>query len=337
VPVLPTTDDLNGERPSKEDLDRVLESHRRELTGYCYRMLGSGAEAEDAVQETMIRAWRKIDSFEGRSALRSWLYRIAHNVCLDQLRGRQRRARPMDLGPSASADSALGSVLPEHNWIQPIADERVLPVEADPADLSAARESIRLAFVAALQHLPPQQRAVLILREVLRWQATEVAELLQTTVPAVNSALQRARATLATKDIPSVDDAATDTSLDAEHDALLGRYLEAFERYDIGELVSLIAEDATFSMPPFALWLTGTTDIAAWYVGQGIGCKDSRLIPIAASGAAGFGAYKKVREGLWEPFCIQVIETTDGAITGLHHFLDPSLFADFGLPPRLEA
>ncbi|QXC63515.1 sigma-70 family RNA polymerase sigma factor [Aquihabitans sp. G128] len=320
-------------------MDRVLESHRRELTGYCYRMLGSGAEAEDAVQETMIRAWRKIDSFEGRSALRSWLYRIAHNVCLDQLRGRNRRARPMDLGPSAPADTVLGSVLPEHAWVQPIADERILPVEADPAELSAARESIRLAFVAALQHLPPQQRAVLILREVLRWQATEVADLLSTTVPAVNSALQRARATLAAKDIPSLDEGGATAAgdLDEEHDALLARYLEAFEKYDIGELVSLIAEDATFSMPPFALWLEGTTDIAAWYVGQGIGCKDARLLPVKVNGTGGFGAYKKVHEGLWEPFCIQLLEITDGRFTGLHHFLDPTLFADFGLPPRIEA
>ncbi|MCU1498769.1 MAG: polymerase, sigma-24 subunit, subfamily [Acidimicrobiales bacterium] len=338
VPVLPTTEDLDSGRPSTEDRDRVLEGHRRELTGYCYRMLGSGAEAEDAVQETMIRAWRNIDSFEGRSALRSWLYRIAHNVCLDQLRGRQRRARPMDLGPSAPADSALGSMLPEHEWIQPIADDRVLPVQADPAELSAARESVRLAFVAALQHLPPQQRAVLILREVLRWKATEVAELLATSVPAVNSALQRARATLAGKDIAAGDGGPTaDTGLDAQRDALLARYVEAFERYDITELVSLIHEDATFTMPPFPLWLEGTEEIGRFYLGQGIGCEGSRLLATSANGCPAFGAYKKVHDGLWEPWAIQVIESSDGAITGLHHFLYPALFADFGLPPRIEA
>ncbi|CAN5563534.1 sigma-70 family RNA polymerase sigma factor [soil metagenome] len=338
--MLPTNEELDGGRPSKEDLDQVLEGHRRELTGYCYRMLGSGAEAEDAVQEAMIRAWRKIDSFEGRSSLRSWLYRIAHNVCLDQLRSRQRRASPMDLGPSAHADSALGSPLPENAWIQPISDDRVLPVEADPAELSAARESIRLAFVAALQHLPPQQRAVLILREVLRWQATEVADLLGTTVPAVNSALQRARATLAEKDIPSLDqsrDAGATSELDAEHDALLARYVEAFERYDIGELVTLIAEDATFTMPPFPLWLVGTADIAEFYVGTGAACEGSRLLATTANGSPAFGAYHRVREGLWEPYAIQVLETGNGKITALHHFLDPSLFPDFGFPPRIEA
>src|SRR6266567_2133725 len=179
-----------------------LEQHRRELTGYCYRMLGSSFEADDAVQETMVRAWRAFDSFEGRSGLRSWVYRIATNVCLDMLRGRQRRARPMEMGSSSPADPAhLGAQLPETTWITPIAADRVLPPDGDPAELTEAKETIRLAFVATLQHLPARQRAVLILREVLRWQATEVAELLDTTVASVNSALQRARATMGEREI----------------------------------------------------------------------------------------------------------------------------------------
>ncbi|MDQ6927398.1 MAG: sigma-70 family RNA polymerase sigma factor [Actinomycetota bacterium] len=317
--------------PDTTTIELELEAHRRGLTGYCYRMLGSGFEAEDAVQETMVRAWRGIDSFEGRSALRSWLYRIATNVCLDMLQGPQRRARPMDLGPSSSADSVLAPGLPENTWISPMQDSRVLPTNGDPAELATQRETVRLAFIAALQHLPPRQRAVLILREVLRWQATEVAELLDTSVASVNSALQRARATLAAADL----DAGT-TEIDAEQQEILARYVDAFERYDINSLVALIHEDATFSMPPFALWLRGTDDIAKWYLGQGIGCRGSRLLATSANGCAAFGAYKPSGPGAWEPFALQVIEVSGDRITGLHHFLDPQLFAAFGLPPRLE-
>ena len=315
-----------------DTIERDLEAHRRELTAYCYRMLGSGFEAEDAVQETMVRAWKAYDDFEGRSALRSWLYRIATNVCLDMLRGPQRRARPMDLGPSSSADTLLPAGLPEHAWVQPVADARVLPTDGDPAELAAARDTIRLAFVAALQHLPPKQRAVLVLFEVLRWQASEVAELLDTTVASVNSALQRARATLGALDL---EGGGSSASMDAEHQALLARYLDAFERYDISSLVSLIHEDATFTMPPHPLWLQGTVDIAKWYVGQGAGCRGSRLLATAANGCAAFGAYKQAGPGVHEPFALQVIEVSDGWITGLHHFLYPELFPAFGLPTRL--
>jgi RNA polymerase sigma-70 factor (ECF subfamily) len=313
-------------------LERELEAHRRELTGYCYRMLGSGFEAEDAVQETMVKAWKGIDGFEGRAALRSWLYRIATNVCLDMLRGPQRRARPMDLGPASPADTALGAVEPENAWIQPIADGRVVPSDGDPAELAASRESIRLAFVAALQHLPPRQRAVLILREVLRWHADEVAELLETTVASVNSALQRARATLAAGEV----DAGEPQQVDAEQAELLARYVDAFERYDITSLVALIHEDATFSMPPFALWLRGPVEIGRWYLGQGIGCEGSRLVATVANGSAAFGAYKPAGPGSWEPFALQIIETSGGRISGLHHFLYPKLFTEFGLPARLD-
>src|SRR5438132_216582 len=232
------SDVITGEaRPGADTIALELETYRRELTGYCYRMLGSGFEAEDAVQETMVRAWRGIDKFEGRSALRSWLYRIATNVCLDMLHGPQRRARPMDLGPSSTADTVLPAGLPEHTWVQPVSDARVLPTDGDPADLAAARDSIRLAFVAALQHLPPRQRAVLILREVLRWQASEVAELLDTSVASVNSALQRARATLAGTDLSTPPRADVMSPAQAE---LLARYVEAFERYDIPSLVALL-------------------------------------------------------------------------------------------------
>jgi RNA polymerase sigma-70 factor (ECF subfamily) len=314
-------------------IDLELEAHRRELTAYCYRMLGSGFEAEDAVQETMVRAWRNVDRFEGRSSLRSWLYRIATNVCLDMVQGPQRRARPMDLGPSSTADSFLAPGLPENNWVQPVPDARVLPTDGDPAEVAAARDSVRLAFVAALQHLPPKQRAVLILREVLRWQASEVAELLDTTVASVNSALQRARATLATTDL----DAGAPSQVDAEQQALLARYVAAFESYDITSLVALLHEDATFSMPPYALWLQGPDQVARWLLGQGIGCQGSRLLATSANGCAAFGSYRRTRPGLHEPFALQVLEVSGGRISAWQNFLYPELFPAFGLPVRLES
>ena len=316
------------------DLELQLEAYRRELTGYCYRMLGSGFDAEDAVQETMLRAWRAVGEFEGRSSLRSWLYRIATNVCLDALRAGQRRAQPMDVSSPWSADTPLPAPVPESEWVSPIADERVLPAEADPAEAAALRDSVRLAFVAALQHLPPKQRAVLILCEVLRWQAAEVAQLLDTSVASVNSALQRARATLAEKSV-SVDSGRRE--IDDQQRDLLQRYVAAFERYDIASLVALIHEDATFTMPPFLLWLRGTTDIATWYVGQGAGCEGSRLLPTRANGSPAFGAYKKAEPGVWRPFALQVLEIGDGKLVELHHFLDPALFRAFGLPAELHA
>src|SRR5436305_7625284 len=228
----------------------------------------------------MVAAWQNIDRFEGRSALRSWLYRIATNVCLDMLRGPQRRARPMDLGPSAPADSPLGPMVPEHAWVQPMADARVLPTDGDPAELAASRESVRLAFVAALQHLPPRQRAVLILREVLRWHADEVAKLLDTSIASVNSALQRARATLAASGLGS--EGAVSPQVDPEQRELLARYVDAFERYDVSSIVNLLHDEAAFTMPPYALWLRGPTEIGRFYLGQGIGCQGSRLVATSA-------------------------------------------------------
>ena len=312
------------------DASPDLEQYRRELTGYCYRMLGSGFETDDAVQETMVRAWKNYDTFEGRSALRSWLYRIATNVCLDMLRSRQRRARPMELSGAWTPESHHGSAMPEATWITPIPDASVVP-DGDPADVATARESIRLAFVAALQHLPARQRAVLILREVLRWQASEVAELLDTTVASVNSALQRARATLAECDLES----ANVYTGDAEQEATVARYVEAFERYDIPKLVALLRDDVVLSMPPWKVWLRGPEDLAGWFLGQGIVCKDGRLLPIDVNGTAGFGNYHFVRPGLWEPWAIQVIEVAGGKIVGHHNFLYPERFADYGLPPRI--
>jgi len=317
------------------ELEHRLEPYRGELTGYCYRMLGSPFEAEDAVQETLIRAWRGLDRFEGRAQLRSWLYRIATNVCLDMLDGRQRRARPMDLGPAAEPDPALLNTLPETTWIQPIPDGLLAP-EGDPADVAVARETIRLAFVAALQHLPPRQRATLILCEVLRWKATEVAELLETSVASVNSALQRARATLAAADLD-----ADPVPLDEVDATLLARYVAAFEEYDIEALTSLIREDAIQSMPPFDMWLRGRDDIFTWWWGPGIGCRGSRVLPAgSANGAPAFGQYKPSPSGDgYEPWALQVLRLSPaGGIAELTFFLDTeTLFPLFGLPPRLDA
>jgi RNA polymerase sigma-70 factor (ECF subfamily) len=310
-----------------------LEEYRVELTGFCYRMLGS-VDAEDAVQETFIRAWRAFETFEGRSALRSWIYRIATNVCLDMLEGRKRRARPMDLGPAGEPVVENLEVPSEVTWIEPIPDGRVVP-EGDPAEVAVARETIQLAFVAALQHLPPRQRAVLILCEVLRWKASEVAELLETSVASVNSALQRARATLETADLRVTSSPPDD--VDAE---LLARYVDAFERYDMDALTSLIAEDARQSMPPYDLWLSGRDDIFTWWLGPGIGCRGSKVIPVEwANGAPAFGQYKPSETGDgYEPWALQVLDVKDGRIVELTFFLGTeTLFPLFRLPPRLDA
>ena len=304
------------------ELEEGFQEHRRELLAHCYRMLASPFEAEDAVQETFIRAWRGWDGFEGRAALRSWLYRIATNVCLDMLNGRERRARPMDLGPSREPVESNLSTLAEITWVEPI---------PDPAEEAVQKETVRLAFVAALQRLPPLQRAVLILCEVLRWKASEVAELLETSVASVNSALQRARATL--------DELDDERDLDEPDRELLSRYVQAFEDYDIDALTSLIHEDATQSMPPFSLWLTGREDIFTWWWGPGIGCKGSRVVPAgSANGSPAFGQYKPSPDGGYEPWALQVLEIEDGRIVELTFFLDTQrLFPLFGLPARLEA
>jgi RNA polymerase sigma-70 factor (ECF subfamily) len=321
--------------PATNELEGRFEQHRSELTAHCYRMLASPFEAEDAVQETFIRAWRGFDRFEGRSALRSWLYSIATNVCLDMLGGRERRARPMDLGGAQSPDVANLNTLGETTWIQPIPSS-LIAAEGDPAEVAVARETVRLAFVAALQHLPPRQRAVLILREVLRWKASEVAELLDTSVASVNSALQRARATLAERDLSATDLSTPPDEADRE---LLARYVEAFESYDMDALGSLIREDAIQSMPPYDMWLRGRADIFEWWLGAGIGCRGSRVLAApSANGSPTFGQYKPNPEGGYDPWALQVLEISDGRIAEFTFFLDTApLFPLFGLPSRLDA
>jgi RNA polymerase sigma-70 factor (ECF subfamily) len=319
------------------DTEKRLEQYRRELTGYCYRMLGSTFDAEDAVQETMVRAWRAIDRFDGRSSLRSWLYRIATNVCFDSLGSTRRRAMPMDLSASASppVEASLGAPLAERTWVEPVPDSHVLPEVGDPAELAVARESVRLAFVAALQHLPARQRAVLILREVLRWKADEVAELLGCSVASVNSALQRARATMSSAQL-STPGRAPD-AMDDEHTALLARYVAAFEAYDIESLVSLLHEDATQCMPPYALWLSGPVDIGQWHLGPGGGCRGSRLVPVTANGSTAFAQYKPSGVGSrLEPWAIHLLHVSDDRIISITNFLDTQLFGAFGLPDHLE-
>jgi RNA polymerase sigma-70 factor (ECF subfamily) len=305
-----------------------LEAHRPALTGHCYRMLGSAMEADDAVQETMIRAWRSLDRFDGRASLRTWLYRIATNVCLDELSDRTRRARPMEEGPAGSAEDTLVQH-PRTHWLEPIPDARALPADADPSELAVLRQSIRLAFVAALQHLPPKQRAVLLLIEVLGWSATEVAESLDTSVAAVNSALQRARATLGSRNLSEP------APLSELQVRLVKRYVDAFQRYDVDELA---CEDAAFSMPPYALWLRGPEAVRRWLLGRGAGCRGSRLVPAAACGSPAFGQYHPSPEGLYKPWALIVLELAGDRIAGWNSFLDTeTLFPRFGLPLECPA
>ncbi len=317
-------------------LDPRLLEHRRELTGYCYRMLGSSFDAEDAVQETMVRAWRGLADFEGRSALRSWLYRIATNVCLDQLSGRKRRALPMDLSgdPWQPVESSLAARRPGTAWVEPVLDRQVTPDDADPAERAVVRESIRLAFVAALQHLPPRQRAVLILREVLRWKADEVAQLLDTTVASVNSALQRARATLAEN-----GGELEPRPLDDDARELLEKYVNAFERYDIDAFVRLLHDDATQHMPPFEMWLRGAGDIGTWMLGPGSECRGSRVMATEANGSPAVAQWRPAADGGFEPWALHVLEVTDGKVAHISSFLnlDNELFLKLGLPVDPDA
>jgi RNA polymerase sigma-70 factor (ECF subfamily) len=313
----------------RAELEAQLDGYRRELTGYCYRMLGSSFDAEDAVQNAMVRAWRALDRFDGRSSLRTWLYRITHNVCLDMLRGKQRRALPMDLGPVSTADVHLGGPLGAETWVEPIATGAVVPADLDPAERAVQSESIRLAFVAALQELPPKQRAVLVLREVLRWPAADVAALLDTTVAGVNSALQRARATL------EADDRADHAGVDDDDRDLLDRYVDAFEAFDLDRLVGLLHDDATHSMPPWPLWLQGPEQWKQWNLGPGAECEGSRLLPISVNGTRGFAQYRASGpDGRHEPWAVHLLRITDGKIADITYFvdLDRRLFGHLGLP-----
>jgi RNA polymerase sigma-70 factor (ECF subfamily) len=308
-----------------------IESHRSALVGHCYRMLGSAFDAEDAVQETMVRAWQNLAKFEGRSSLRTWLYRIATNVCLDARSDRSRRARPVEDGPRRTVDDDL-ETRPRTHWLEPIPDAHALPSDANPHELTVLRQSIRLAFVAALQHLPPRQRAALILTEVLGWSAAEIADALDTSVPAINSALQRARATLAARDVSLAPDSKSD-ALSDEETSLLDRYLDAFHQYDVDTLVSLLREDATLSMPPYDFWLQGPDTIRTWLLGRGNGCRGSRLLKTRASGVPAFAQYRANPAGGYKAWALIILELKDGRIGAWNSFLDvESLFPYFGLP-----
>ncbi len=311
-----------------------LEAHRRALTGFCYRMLGSSGEAEDAVQETLLKAWQAADRFEGRSSVKTWLFRIATNVCTDMARSPQRRARPMDLGPVRTPDPVhLSDVLPEATWVTPIADEAVIDLHGDPAAVAEARDSVRLAFVAGLQRLPARQRAALVLCDVLRWSAAETAELLDTSVASITSALQRARASLAAA--PAAEATAP---LTAAQRGLLDRYVTAFEAYDMDALARLVHDDVVQSMPPYAMWLRGRDDVLAWWSGPGIGCEGSRLLPGWASGSPAFAQYRVDPAGGHAPWALQVLELRGDRIAEFHAFLEPAeLFARFGFPAHLPA
>jgi RNA polymerase sigma-70 factor (ECF subfamily) len=297
----------------------TLEPFRIELTGYCYRMLGSGFEAEDATQETLVRAWKAFDSFdEQRASLRTWLYRIATNICIDMLRSSQRRALSIDLGPSGGE---IGAPLHERVFVQPVPDHKVLP-----EDQAIRKETIRLAFVAALQHLPPKQRAVLILRDVLAWKADEVATLLDISVASANSALQRARATLRT-----VDPGEPLNPADPKQKSLLSRYCEAFERHDVRTLVALLHEDATMSMPPYRWWLRGRAHIARALQAPNAACDGAWLVPVKANASP---AYWQMRPGMDKPFGLVFLDVRAGLVTGNTTFLNvDELLPLFGAPP----
>lgn len=315
-----------------------FEQYRAVLTGHCYRMLGGAAEAEDAVQETMVRAWRAIDRFEGRSSLKTWLYRIATNVCLDQLDADARRVRPYELGGPTPVSSPDPTQLPHETWVEPIADARVLPGGGDPAERALLKESVRLAFVAALQHLPPRQRAALLLTEVLGFSAQEAAETLELSTAAINSALQRARETLSKQDLERLH-----APLPPPEASLLDRFLVAFERYDVPAIAGLCREDVVQNMPPYRMWLSGREELAAWMAGPGIGCRGSRLVPIDLCGTPGFAQYRRAEEttlggpaGGHAGWALVLLDVREGTIAGLTFFLDVErLFPRFGLPLTL--
>lgn len=310
----------------------TFEPHRRALTGHCYRMLGSVSEADDAVQETMLRAWRAYDDFDGRSSVRTWLYRIATNICLDHLRSRARRELPTRLGPPGTVEDELVS-RPRTHWLEPVPDTHALPTDAGPQEQQQLRQSLRLAFVAALQHLPARQRASLLLKDVLGFSTEEIAQTLETSTASVNSALQRARSTLASRQL--VEDEAAAVELTPTQADVVERYVDAFHRYDVDALVALLRKDGTLCMPPFTLWLQGREPIHDWLSGRGIGCRGSRLVPVAASGSVAFGQYRQTSSG-HEAWSLIVLDLEEAHIASIIHFLDvETVFPMFGLPLRL--
>ncbi|AQZ69019.1 RNA polymerase sigma-70 factor [[Actinomadura] parvosata subsp. kistnae] len=323
------------DKPTNEDFLRLADPMRRELLAHCYRMMGSVHEAEDLVQETYLRAWRGYENFEGRSSLRTWLYRIATTTCLTALDSRSRRPLPTGLGaPSQEATAPLvqdNEVL----WLEPVPDALAgVGGDDDPASIVTSRESIRLALIAALQHLPPRQRAVLILRDVLKWKAAEVAEAVGTSTAAVNSILQRARAQLSEVS-PSLDDPVE--PLTQEQRALLDRYVAAFENYDVDSLVDLFTKDAVWEMPPFVGWYQGPETIAELTRTQCPAEKagDLKLVPVAANGQPAFALYYR-RDDVYEQFAIAVLTFSGDRISHVGMFFEESLFATFGLPSKWE-
>jgi RNA polymerase sigma-70 factor, ECF subfamily len=317
----------------QEDFLPLAEPYRRELLAHCYRMLGSVHDAEDLVQETYLRAWRAYDRFEGTASMRTWLYRIATNACLTALESRGRRPLPSGLGaPNADPHDALVQQ-PEVPWLEPIPDAMVAGAATDPATIVASRDSIRLALIAALQHLPPKQRAVLILCEVLRWPAADVAEMLETTTAAVNSALQRARAQLDL--VAPSQDAVAEPQTPEQRD-LLDRYVAAFESYDVNALVSLFSADAVWEMPPFTGWYETPADIGQLIATQCPAQRagDLRMLPTAANGQAAFGMYLR-GDREYQAFQLHVVTISESGISHVAAFFDLSLFATFGLPDTL--
>jgi RNA polymerase sigma-70 factor, ECF subfamily len=319
--------------PSGHTIDiSDIEAQRSALLGHCYRMLGSAFDAEDAVQETIVRAWQHADRFEERSSLRTWLYRIATNVCLDVLSSRSKRSRPVEDGPLKTINDPIDA-LPRTHWLEPVPDARALPADANPHELAVLRQSIRLAFVAAVQHLPPRQRAVLLLMEVLGWSAAETAQSLEMTTAAVNSAIQRARATLAQRNVSLKP---SEQALSSDDSELLDRYVNAFQVYDVDALVSLLREDATLSMPPYAFWLQGRESIRMWLLGRGAACRGSRLVRTDASGTPAFAQYRLQPDGSFAAWGLIILEQEGGRVAAWNTFLDvENLFPLFNLPLKL--
>ncbi len=318
------------------EFERLADPFRRELLAHCYRMLGSFHDAEDLVQETYLRAWRAYDRFEGRSSLRTWLYRIATTACLTALEKRNRRPLPTGLGaPSSEPTDALVEQA-EVPWLEPVPDTAVGAEGADPATVVTSRESMRLALIAALQHLPPRQRAVLILRDVLKWRAAEVAELLDSSTVAINSILQRARAQL--EQVAPKADEVVEPAV-PEQRARLDRYVVAFETKDVTEIVHLLTADAVWEMPPYTGWYQGAETIGTLIDTQCPGGPgDMRLVRTAANGQPAFGLYMRDGEdGVYRPFHLQVLTLTEGGVSHVAAFFDPRLFDAFGLPPSLPA
>ena len=310
-----------------------LEAHRPALTGHCYRMLGSVFDADDAVQETMIRAWRTLARFDGRASIKSWLYRIATNVCLDELKARGRRARPMEEGSPSSGAPPLEALSkrPSAYWVEPILDVQVLPADAGPAEQAMLRQSIRLAFIAALQKLAPKQRAALLLTEVLGCPVAEVAHILDTSMPAGNRARKNSRTTLAKRQQEEP------VELPESQQLLLNKYVAAFEQYDIEKLTSLMRQDAAFSMPPYSMWLQGPDAIRTWMLGLGSGCRGSRLLPVAACGWPAFAQYRPNPQAGHKAWALIVLELSGNRIAGVTSFLDTEvLFPKFDLPLTLS-